>query len=575
MFEHFIAAARGEEPADLLLKNAKLVNVFSGEIYETHVAVYNGIITGFGEYEAKETVDLKGQYLCTGFIDAHVHLESSMVTVPEFARAVIPHGTTCVITDPHEIANVLGIEGVRYIRDTSRDLPLRVYIMLPSCVPATHMETSGASLTAEDLVMMFNYPRVIGLAEVMNYPGVIYRVPDVLEKLVTAEDRPVDGHAPGLTGKDLSAYIVAGIGSDHECTTVEEAREKLQSGMHIMIRDGTTARNLKPLLPLVNLYNASRCSFCTDDRHPDDLLSEGHIDYIVKTAIREGLEPVLAIQLATINTARYFGLKHSGAIAPGYYADMLVFDDFESFNIRQVYQKGIKVAEDGKFLGKIRGDIEKMPLRSTVNVNWNDLDFSIHLPSHMNGKAKGRVIGIVSEQIITKNLVEDLTIYDGKAVADTEKDLLKIAVIERHLASGNVGLGFVKGFGMKHGAIASSVNHDSHNIIVVGTNDKDMITAVIEVVRMKGGQCVVNNDAVLASLPLPIAGLMSDLPIEEVRDRIKEMTDAAHGLGCVLSDPIMTMSFLALPVIPDLKLTDRGLVDVTKFSLVPLFCNES
>ncbi|HPZ08146.1 MAG TPA: adenine deaminase [Candidatus Eremiobacteraeota bacterium] len=573
MLQHFISVARGEEPADILLKNVRLVNVFSGEIYDTSVALYNGLIVGFGDYEAREVVDLEGQYLCPGFIDAHVHLESSMVTVSEFSRTVVPMGTTCVITDPHEIANILGIEGVRYIRDTSRSLPMRVYIMLPSCVPATHMETSGASLTAEDLIMMFNYPRVIGLAEMMNYPGVINQVPEVLAKLEIIEKHPVDGHAPGLSGKDLAAYVVAGIGSDHECTTVEEAKEKLQIGMHIMIRDGTTARNLKSLLPLINPYNSRRCSFCTDDRNPEDLLTEGHINYIVKTAIKEGLDPVMAIQIATINTARYFGLYHLGAVAPGYYADLVVFDNFRDFNIKQVYQKGQKVAEDGKFLGKLP-DVKKRPLRSTVNVKWLDIkDFLIPMSKDFSGNC-GRVIGIIPDQIITRNLVEKLSVSNGFVISDPSRDLLKIAVIERHMASGNIGLAFVKGFSMKHGAIASSVNHDSHNIIVVGANDRDMLSAVIEVIRMKGGQCVVRDEKVLASLPLPIAGLMSDLPIEVVRDRIKEMTDAAHSMGCILSDPLMTLSFLALPVIPELKLTDKGLVDVAKFSIVPLFCEE-
>ncbi|OQA19385.1 MAG: Adenine deaminase [bacterium ADurb.Bin363] len=354
---------------------------------------------------------------------------------------------------------------------------------------------------------------------------------------------------------------------------MEEAKEKLQIGMHIMIRDGTTARNLKSLLPLINPYNSRRCSFCTDDRNPEDLLTEGHINYIVKTAIKEGLDPVMAIQIATINTARYFGLYHLGAVAPGYYADLVVFDNFRDFNIKQVYQKGQKVAEDGKFLGKLP-DVKKRPLRSTVNVKWLDIkDFLIPMSKDFSGNC-GRVIGIIPDQIITRNLVEKLSVSNGFVISDPSRDLLKIAVIERHMASGNIGLAFVKGFSMKHGAIASSVNHDSHNIIVVGANDRDMLSAVIEVIRMKGGQCVVRDEKVLASLPLPIAGLMSDLPIEVVRDRIKEMTDAAHSMGCILSDPLMTLSFLALPVIPELKLTDKGLVDVAKFSIVPLFCEE-
>jgi len=570
MLEHIIAAARGEETADLLLRNAQVVNVLSGEIYPAHVAIYDGRIIGFGDYEARETVDLQGQYLCPGFIDAHVHLESSMVTVPEFARAVVPRGTTAVVTDPHEIANVLGLDGVRYILDSSQDLPLGVYVMLSSCVPATDMETAGARLTAADLTMLFNHPRVIGLAEMMNFPGVIHRVPEVLEKLAAAGDRPVDGHSPGLSGRDLAAYVAAGIGSDHECTRLEEAREKLRMGMHIMIREGTTARNLEALLPLVTPQNAARCSFCTDDRHPADLLTEGHINYLVKTAIRRGLDPITAIQMATINTARYFGLKRLGAVAPGYQADLVVFDNFEDFNIRQVYQRGRKVAEDGEYLFS-PGEAPRVPLRSTVNVDWLALDFQLPVPETASNPPHAKVMGVIPAQIITQKLVEEVTVQDGQAVADPDRDLLKIAVVERHLASGNVGLGFVKGFGLKRGAIASSVAHDSHNIVVIGTNDADMTTAVIEVVRMRGGQVVVADDEVLASVPLPIAGLMSDLPLEEVRDRVEAMTEAAHDLGCVLPDPLMAMSFLALPVIPELKLTDKGLVDVTQFAIVPLF----
>lgn len=571
MLTDIIATARGEKKCSLLLKNARLINVLSGEIYETHIAIHEGLVIGFGHYEAEETADLRGKYVCPGFIDAHVHLESSMVAVKEFARAVVPRGTTCVITDPHEIANVLGIDGISYIRDTSQNLPLRVYIMLPSCVPATHMESSGAWLKAEDLHMMFRDPRIIGLAEVMNYPGVIYRDPELLEKLKTADQKPVDGHAPGLSGKDLCAYIVAGIGSDHECTTVEEALEKLRLGMQIMIREGTTTKNLKALLPIITEKNSSRCSFCTDDRHPEDLINEGHIDSMIKTAIREGLDPVTAIRMATINTARYFGLKNTGAIAPGYYADIVVFDNPDDFNIIQVYQKGIKVAGEGKYLHHKEERYKTHHLRGTVNVNWHDLNFNIPVPDKFSRKPVARVIGIMKDQIVTKNLTEEISTNNGLAVSDTDKDLLKIAVIERHRASGDKGLGFVKGFGMKEGAIASSVNHDSHNIIAVGANDEDMFLAVKEIVRMQGGQVVVNRGKVLASLPLPIAGLMSDLPIEEVRNRIEAMTDATHSLGCVLSDPVMTMSFLALPVIPELKLTDKGLVDVNKFEIVPLF----
>ncbi len=569
MIESIIAAARGETKADLLLRNAQVINVLSGDIHKTDVAIHDGLVVGFGEYEAAEVIDLRGQYLSPGFMDAHVHVESSMVKVPEFARAVVPRGVTTVITDPHEIANVLGLEGVRYMLDASENIPLRVFVMMPSCVPATDMETAGARLLAADFSMLFSHPRVIGLAEVMNYPGVIYRVPEVLEKIKAAGHRPIDGHAPMLRGRDLAAYVAAGIGSDHECTTVEEAREKLQMGMHIMIRDGTTARNLDTLLPLVTPENARNCSFCTDDRHPADLLEEGSINYLVRRAIQKGLPPVTAVQLATINTARYFGLKGLGAIAPGYRADLAVLDNLRDFNVRMVFQAGRKVAEDGRYLFH---PTSAMPwsLRSTINIQWLSLDFNAPVPAGVP-QPRVRVIGVIPGQIITRNLVMDAAVKDGMAVADPERDLLKMAVVERHLSSGNIGVGFVQGFGLKRGAIASSVAHDSHNIVAIGASDADMATAVIEVARMRGGQAVVENDEVLASVPLPIAGLMSELPLEEVRTRIDQMTRAAHQLGCRLPDPLMTMSFLALPVIPELKLTDKGLVDVTQFKPVPLF----
>jgi adenine deaminase len=560
-----IAAAHGEMPVDLLLRNSRLVNVLSGEIQETDVAIHDGFVVGFGAYEAREVVDLHGQYLCPGFMDAHVHIESSMVTVPEFARAVLPSGVTTVITDPHEMANVHGLEGVRYILQTSEGLPLRVFVMAPSCVPATDMETSGARLTASDITLLFNHERVIGLAEMMNYPGVICRDPSVLKKLDIAGVRPVDGHAPGVTGRNLAAYIAAGIGSDHESTTLEEAREKLSMGMHVMIREGTAERNLDALLPLVTPKNASRCSFCTDDRHPADLLSEGSINSLIARAIHKGLDPVTAVQMATINTARYFGLRRLGAVAPGYHADLVVVEDMRSFNVKQVYAAGKKVAENGRCL--IEHKPETVRLRGSVNVAWMALDFKI--PAQ-GDSMRARVIDVVPGQIVTRALSIEMKPVNGEIAADPARDILKLAVAERHMASGNTGVGLVKGFGLKKGAIASSVAHDSHNIIVVGTNDNDMTTAVIEIARMQGGQVVVADNEIVASLSLPIAGLMSDHPMESVRDHINAMNAAAAKLGCVLPDPFMTLSFLALPVIPELKLTDRGLVDVAQFKIVPL-----
>lgn len=566
--QRLIAAARGEVRVDLLLRHAQVVNVFSGEIYPADVAIHDGHVVGLGAYPAVEEVDIGGSYLIPALMDGHVHLESAMVTPSEYARAVVPRGTAAVFADPHEIANVLGLEGVRSILEASAHLPLDVYVMLPSCVPATDLETAGARLGAAELALLLQHPRVVGLAEMMNYPGVLFRDPVVMDKLSAAGNRPVDGHAPGLTGRDLAAYVAAGIGSDHECTRLEEAREKLRLGMHILIREGTTARNLEALLPLITPENACHFSFCTDDRHPADLLGEGHMDSILRAAIRQGLPPVTAIRMATLHTARYFGIRRRGAIAPGYRADFAVLDNLQAFHVRQVYLKGRKVAEDGQYLAR-REKPPKTILRSTINVNWMALDFS--LPAGPAGSTtQVRVIELVPLQIVTRHGWETVPVGPDGIQADPARDLLKIAVVERHLSSGNIGVGLVRGFGLKRGALASSVAHDSHNIVVIGTNDADMATAVIEIGRLRGGQVVVADNEVLASVPLPIAGLMSDLPIEQVRDRLEAATAAAHGLGCVLPDPLMTMSFLALPVIPELKLTDKGLVDVVKFAVVPL-----
>ncbi|MGD2206401.1 MAG: adenine deaminase [Anaerolineae bacterium] len=565
ILEELITVARGEEPADLLLKNAQLVNVLSGEIHPANIAIHGRRVVGFGDYQARQAVDLDGRFVCPGLMDAHVHVESSMVQPADFARAVVPHGTTAVVCDPHEIANVLGLDGVRYILDASKGLPLHVYVMAPSCVPATHMETAGAELSAADIEEIMAHERVLGLAEMMNFPGVLFRAPDVLEKLRIAGGRPVDGHAPGLSGLDLNAYVAAGVRSDHECTALEEAREKLRRGMHILIREGTTARNLHDLLPLVTPTNSRLCHFCTDDRHPDTLLSEGHIDDIVRKAIAWGLDPVTAIQMATINTAEYFGLRDLGAVAPGYQADLLVLDNLHTVQVSQVYAAGELVGKGGDFL-PARADLPHVPIQPSVHLDVSTVDFTI--PA---GEGPARVIGVIPEQIVTENLPLEPSTENGYVVSDPARDLLKMAVVERHHGTGNVGLGLVKGVGLKRGAIASSVAHDSHNIVVIGASDDEMRAAVAAVAGLGGGQVAVADRQVQAACPLPIAGLMSDRPLEEVRDQVEALTEAAHALGCTLPDPLMTMSFLALPVIPTLKLTDKGLVDVNKFDFVPLF----
>ena len=567
MLEELIAVANGEAPADLVLKNGRLVNVFSGEIYPADVAIAHGRVLGWGDYAAKVVVALKGQFICPGFIDGHVHIESSMVTPAQFARAVVPAGTTTVIADPHEIANVLGLEGVRYILRASDDIPLNVFVMASSCAPATEMETAGAAITAADVKELLGEKRVIGLAEMMNFPGVLFRVPAVMDMLRVVGSRPIDGHAPGLSGKALNAYVAAGIRSDHECTTPEEALEKLQAGMHILIREGTATRDLHKLLPMVTPTNSRHCSFCTDDRHPADLLEEGHIDDLVRQAIGAGLNPMTAIQMATINTSRHYRRWDIGAVAPGYRADLLVLDNLEQVKITHVFKDGRLVAQDRQMLETVKLPAPP-PLRPSVRVNWENFSLEIRAPAD---SGQVNVIGVIPGQVVTEKLLLPPTVENGRAVADVERDLLKIAVIERHKGTGNVGVGFVKGFGMKRGALASSVAHDSHNIVVVGTSDQEMLLAIRAVEEMAGGQAVVNGKEVVARLPLPIAGLLSAQPLEIVREQVDGVIDASHGLGCELPDPLMTMSFLALAVIPSLKITDRGLVDVDRFSLIPLW----
>ena len=565
MREELIAAARGEIEVDLLLSGGILANVLSGEVYRADVAVHRGRIVGFECSSARKVLELDGRIIAPGFIDGHVHIESSMVSVPEYARAVVPRGTTTVVADPHELANVWGEAGIRYILDSSRDLPLDVYVMLPSCVPATDLETAGASLRAADLASLLEEDRVLGLAEMMNYPGVLFRDAEVMAKLALAEGRPVDGHAPGLSGLDLSAYIAAGIGSDHECTSIEEAREKVRAGMHIMLREGSAAKNLRDLLPLVTPANAGRFLFVSDDRHPADLLGQGHIDFMVRTAMEQGLEPILALQMASINAARYFGLSRLGAIAPGYRADMAILDSLESLRPVKVIKDGVLVAEEGRLC---------VPLKPAKGVKGRSMNIAPLGPASFAIAAQpgpARVIGVVDGQIVTRALSLDPRVEEGLVVSDTGRDILKMAVVERHHGTGNIGRALVQGFGLAFGALATSVAHDSHNIAVVGVTDADMLAAVLAVQQMGGGLVALKEGRAQARLPLPVAGLMSEARLEEVQEGLESCIAAARELGCRLTDPFMTLSFLCLPVIPELKLTDRGLVDVGEFRLVGMF----
>jgi adenine deaminase len=564
----FLAVARGDEPADRILRNGRVVNVFTGEILEADVAIAGDTIVGVGlDYESREEFDLEGRYVCPGLIDGHVHIESSMVTPPQFARAVVPRGTTSIVADPHEIANVAGAAGVRYMIAASEGLPLTVYVNLPSCVPATHMGTAGADLSAEDLVALKDLPRVIGLAEFMNVPGLVLGMPDAVAKIEAFQGEVIDGHAPGVTGKWLQAYVGAGPGSDHESTAAEEMVEKLRLGMIALIRESTAAKDLRALVPAVTEKNSRRCGFGTDDRHPADLLDEGHLDHLVRMAIAAGIDPVTAIQMATLNVAEWFRLRDRGAVAPGRRADLVVFSDLQDFRAEMVFAGGRLVAQNGEPTSDwVLPEVEGSSVRGSVDVDLEQLDLSTPAAGHQM-----RVIGALPDQVVTDQLIEAPKVVDGMAVADPGRDLLKIAVIERHRGTGNVGLGFVRGLGLDRGALASTVGHDAHNLIVAGCDDVSMMTAIRATIELEGGLVAASGEDVLGSVPLPVGGLMSDQPIEFVRDEMDRLIDTAHDLGSRLHDPFMTLGFLALEVIPSLKLTDQGLVDVEAFDFVPLF----
>jgi adenine deaminase len=566
--QHKLSVARGEKPAELLFKNAQLVNVLSGEIHDANVAVDDGRVIGFGDYEAKEMINLDGAYLAPSLIDGHFHVESTLVTVPEFARAVVPHGTGAMVIDPHEFANVLGKEGIRYVLESSRNLPIDFFIMLPSCIPATPLETSGAQLTADDLAQMIGGERIAGVAELMNYPGVFLGFETELAKIRAGKGKLIDGHAPGLRGKNLNAYALAGVRSDHESTELEEAREKLRLGMHLLVREGSTERNLEHIISLVTPENSANCSFATDDKLPGDLVAEGHIDHSIRKAIQLGLSPITAIQMGTINTARHYCLKNHGAIAPRYWADFVVLEDLERFAVKRVYKKGILVAEDGKYLAKQPRALEEP--RNTMNLRYGgEADFKVKA----NGAKSIRVIEIIPRQIVTNSLTIAPKIANGEIVSDTARDILKLVVVERHNATGNVGVGFVRGFQLQRGALGSTVAHDAHNVVVVGTNDADMVAAIEALTKMGGGQVVVADGAEIALLPLPIAGLISNQPLESVIQSVEELNAAATKLGSKLEAPFMTLSFLSLSPIPALKLTDQGLVDAVNLKLTSLIAD--
>ena len=563
-----IEVARGMRPADLLLRGGKVVNVLTGEVYKANIAICNNVIAGVGDYyrDGIEIHDAEGLYLLPGFIDAHVHIESSMLSVPEYARAVIPHGTTTVICDPHEIANVMGLEGIKCLFRSGRDIPLNLFVMASSCVPATHLETSGAAFSSKEIEEMLQWDGVIGLAEVMNVPGVLNGNETSLGKLLAAQKRgyPIDGHAPQLSGKDLNAYIASGVRSDHEVTSKEEAIEKLRLGMYLMIREGSVARNMEDLLPVVNQSTYRRCMFVTDDEHPHDLLNRGHMDHILRRAVSLGLDPVMAISMITINPARIFMRNDSGAIAPGYRADIVAVNDLKDFRVKSVVKDGKLVVREGKLACDIP-HVEDDMMKKTMRVK----DFAPErFKIRINGR-KVRVIELIRGQIYTRHAIADVHVgEDGEVSSDTSLDLLKIAVIERHNATGNIGIGFVRGFGLKEGALASSVSHDSHNIIVAGTNDRDMYKAVKEIIEMGGGHVIVKGGEVLGRLSLPIAGLLSNKSLEDVVKEEEKLLTIARGLGVRPVSPFIKLSFLALPVIPELKITDKGLVDVKRFEIV-------
>ncbi len=566
---HRLAVARGDEPADLVIRGGRVLSVFTGELFDADVAIAGEHVAGIGPgYEGQETFDADGLILLPGFIDGHMHIESTKLMVDEFARAVLPHGTTTVVIDPHEIANVFGLDGVRALLAAADGVPFDYYVMVSSCVPASPFESNGATVEAADIErFLAEEPNAIGVAEMMDFPGVVTGEPGVLAKIEAARragDRHIDGHAPGLTGKALNAYLAAGVRSDHECSTYEEALEKRRLGMWIMIREGSAARNLEALLPLVKEFGPWNCLLCTDDREPDQLLDEGHINHVMRKAVALGCPPYHAIVMGTLLAARCHQLHRHGAVAPGYLADVVAVPDLVGFRPHAVWKRGRLVAADGRPVA-----IPKVTapdwMRGSVRVGPLDAD-----AFRVDTDGQVRVIGVEAGQLVTKALVAEPLHRDGRALADPDRDLAKIAVVERHRGTGRIGIGFVTGFGLQHGALASTHAHDAHNVVVVGMDDTDMAGAVNRLAELGGGQVAVEGGRVLSEVPCPIGGLLSDRPAEEVAAQVRAMEHAAGSLGVSLRAPFMAMSFLALSVIPELKITDRGLVDTVNFELVPL-----
>ncbi len=579
-FKQRMDEARGLVKIDLVLRRARLVNVFSGEIHETEIGIHQGCFVGIGEFkDAEKELDLCGNYVVPGLIDGHVHIESSMLSPEEFCSLLLSHGVTTAIVDPHEIANVMGVNGIRYILDSVNPLPFNAYIALPSCVPATKLETSGASLRARELSEFLGHPRVIGLGEIMDFQGVIQARPDMVEKL----ELPLsfkDGHAPGISPQDLNAYYRAGIHTEHECSTVEEVRARLRRGFHVMLREGSAAKNLMDLLPAVTSQNSGQCLLVTDDRHPTDLIHEGSIDYLVRLAIKSGMDPIQVIQMATINAARAIGLSGLGAIAPGYQADFVILKDLKQFEIEEVYWRGVKQSTRGERPRFSRSSISGLT-ESVYLGNWSPLKLRVSTKRNPDSGietgsddkasefAQVRVIGVQSHSLVTSALIRELPVIDGCIQTDSKQKIAKIAVLERHHGTGNVGVGFVEGLGLKRGAIASTVAHDSHNLVVVGMSDDEMSLAIQTCVEMGGGLCLVAGNQVIGKIPLPLAGLMTDQDAEVVVQILDELHEKALMLGISRNvDPFMTLAFLSLPVIPELKITDLGLVDVGQFRLV-------